>query len=515
MKKTTSDGNAPRNALPVASARRPKSAGRPAGDSRATQSAQPSHAGGYISRAFGPTHETLAQPTRFFFPVFSMMNAESALAKDDVDAFLDVVSKLFKSNMARASSLLAYFHPELSAAPEGNQAQWRVGERLLRVAAERDAARCVQALLDFARVDPNATQTLDNPIGEPQVQQFDHLWKTPLMIAAKAGSVRAIDVLLANGADPHLADKGKRTALLWAAQAGQPGSIERLLPVSRPTWRDFEGRTALMICAQRIQRDMADPIACLKLLAPASHVNAVNKHKHSALSLAMTKPDAQEVFEAINPFTQESDWTGKDREGRTLLDQAIHNGYPAPARWLAANQRASLSRRVTRNWKGRDFVSTPLIDLMAHAQKPPSLDLLDTLIELSALRDENSDGETALSSAFARVSRGMPIWADAWWSVIDRLASADLGQPFLHKTIWPQENARERLPRTTAALESRTLREEIGLADPSCRPSVVPGAAPAATASTPAANAPDNAPQGSADNPSPPRSAGAPARRRI
>lgn len=74
------------------------------------------------------------------------------------------------------------------------------GRAALDVAAFNEAYACGDALLEFG-ADPNIR---------------DEVGRTPLMTAARFGSLKMLDLLLSRGADARLADQHDRTALHWA-----------------------------------------------------------------------------------------------------------------------------------------------------------------------------------------------------------------------------------------------------------------------------------------------------------
>lgn len=79
--------------------------------------------------------------------------------------------------------------------------------------------------------------------------------RTALMVAAEAGDVQAVSLLLANKANPNLPDvKQGRTALMIAAEAGHAEVVQILLNAgANPNAKDRHGETA-MSNAQRLNR---------------------------------------------------------------------------------------------------------------------------------------------------------------------------------------------------------------------------------------------------------------------
>ncbi len=77
----------------------------------------------------------------------------------------------------------------------------------------RERAREILTLLLNRGADVNATSKLG---------------VTPLMAAASIGDVETIELLLARGARPELADVKSRTALAWAEERGHEAAAQRL-----------------------------------------------------------------------------------------------------------------------------------------------------------------------------------------------------------------------------------------------------------------------------------------------
>ncbi len=65
-----------------------------------------------------------------------------------------------------------------------------------------------------------------------EVNAPSNLGITPLMVAASIGSVEAIELLLAAGADPALRDQKSRSALDWAQERDHAKAVQRLRQIS-------------------------------------------------------------------------------------------------------------------------------------------------------------------------------------------------------------------------------------------------------------------------------------------
>ena len=112
----------------------------------------------------------------------------------------------------------------------------------LRSAVERrDAARVRELLRAGAAADA-----------------ADSSGRTPLMLAARAGSSELVRVLLASKAGPDAADTAGWTALMYAAAYGSRAVVEDLLAAgANPRLRENLGKTAEELAGQRDQQAVA------------------------------------------------------------------------------------------------------------------------------------------------------------------------------------------------------------------------------------------------------------------
>lgn len=97
---------------------------------------------------------------------------------------------------------------------------------------------------------------LDNPeclmnlLPNSNLEAKCHKGKTALTEAAMMGAARAMDALLAAGANPrHVEDSGM-TPLMQAARAGHLAIVKRLAPISDARARDADGWNAMMWAAR-------------------------------------------------------------------------------------------------------------------------------------------------------------------------------------------------------------------------------------------------------------------------
>ncbi|MEW6347470.1 MAG: ankyrin repeat domain-containing protein [Thermodesulfobacteriota bacterium] len=176
------------------------------------------------------------------------------------------------------------------------------------------------------------------------VDARDLTGRTPLMIAAGAGSVDAVTLLLEHGADAKTVDRYGQTALVWAVRAGHADVAELLraqggkltLPVAAmlgdteavrrlveegadPDQRDSAGRTALMIAVEKRHSDVAKV-----LLNGDVEVNAADKFGRTALMLA-AREGLRDVVEML--LDEGAKATAKDGDGRSALQLATARGH--------------------------------------------------------------------------------------------------------------------------------------------------------------------------------------------
>ncbi len=123
---------------------------------------------------------------------------------------------------------------------------------------------------------------------------------TPLMRAARNADADAMRLLLANGADPSIAQKNGTTALMLAAGLGH----------------------GLGVFAKEYATEPAMLEAVKILVAQHVDVNAANDKGETALHFAALASDPVVQFLAANGANLQA----KDKQGRTALDMALGHG---------------------------------------------------------------------------------------------------------------------------------------------------------------------------------------------
>jgi len=147
---------------------------------------------------------------------------------------------------------------------------------------------------------------------------------TALMHAARAGHDQAVELLLP-WSDASAVDKFGYTAAQYAAQRGHAKCCQALRESARHKGRD--GWTALHWAATEGHLD------CVKILAPESDVNAVNKEGEDALIMAARAGEI-ECVRALSPHSTEK----KSKDGKTALAIAASWGQIDCVALLSKNQ---------------------------------------------------------------------------------------------------------------------------------------------------------------------------------
>jgi ankyrin repeat protein len=120
----------------------------------------------------------------------------------------------------------------------------------------------------WAAARANDTAELARVITEGgPIDECDHRGYTPLMLAAYAGSLEALDLLLARGADPNTTDLFGNTVLMGAAFKGHVRIVLRLLAAGADATTTNHGGLDARGFALTFGR--ADVFAVLDQLAPA------------------------------------------------------------------------------------------------------------------------------------------------------------------------------------------------------------------------------------------------------
>ena len=151
----------------------------------------------------------------------------------------------------------------------------------------------------------------DNPGGVREALEYgasveclDYMLQTPLMLAAKLGSVDVCKCLVENGADPNVVDLSGKTALVYAYEHGKHEVVEYLL--SQPT----------CTCHCLDPLSLISPIATVDMLAVLVSYLEERKASESASSsgdwfawLALAVPTAPiSLFQALVNAVAPTDW---------------------------------------------------------------------------------------------------------------------------------------------------------------------------------------------------------------
>ena len=140
---------------------------------------------------------------------------------------------------------------------------------------------------------------------------------TPLQLAIAVGHPNIVNVLLAAGANPNLADRWGNTPLIWAADRQQTAIAHRLLQAKAdPTAQSNDGATALHWAARSGNQAIAQ-----KLLTLGAPVNALINNQTSPLYQAVVGNHTEMVRLLLSHGAR------IDRGGRLigLLNTAIGN----------------------------------------------------------------------------------------------------------------------------------------------------------------------------------------------
>ncbi|KAF9884965.1 hypothetical protein FE257_000875 [Aspergillus nanangensis] len=149
----------------------------------------------------------------------------ASLARTNRSFYETLIPHLYHRNARRSQGsalLYAVQHSQVSATQKALDAGMDVHMRtplpderpLLSVAAQGGNPRLVQLLLDAASTE---------------VAALDNQGHTPLFLAASHGHRPVVQLLLEHGADPNVADRGRRTPLHIASLRGHTAVVETLL----------------------------------------------------------------------------------------------------------------------------------------------------------------------------------------------------------------------------------------------------------------------------------------------
>lgn len=148
------------------------------------------------------------------------------------------------------------------------------GRTALMTASMHSAISIMRTLLDAG-----ATINLQAVLGE-----------TALILAASGRGGESIKLLLAHGADPNLADREKKTPLMWMVDTqfhrgvDTSGSVAPLVEAgARINDRDAAGRTVLMWAVRGLDSFDVRPTVLAKLVEHGADVNATDSNGETAM----------------------------------------------------------------------------------------------------------------------------------------------------------------------------------------------------------------------------------------
>jgi ankyrin repeat protein len=147
------------------------------------------------------------------------------------------------------------------------------------------------------------------------VARTDEYELTALMIAARQGHPRCVELLLEYGSQPLRRDRGGRSALMWAA-AGKTQShdecVRVLLPKSHVDAKDNDGSSALF-------KTIRYPgVGSFEVLFKFARHDFANKSGQTPLMLAAAAGHVQ----AVKLLLPTSNTKARDSNGKSALDQA-------------------------------------------------------------------------------------------------------------------------------------------------------------------------------------------------
>jgi cytohesin len=172
-------------------------------------------------------------------------------------------------------------------------------------AKQRDIATLKKLLAE----DPKLVHSPEYPVGS----------RTVLHYAAEGGSVEAVKILLAAGADPDAADGLGQTPLHWTAAGGHLEASKALLDTGAdPRAADDNGRTPMHMAAFGGNKAIVE-----LLLAHGVNHDRADDDGRTPLHLAATGGH-KAVVELL--LARDADVRAKDLAGHTLLHRAAASG---------------------------------------------------------------------------------------------------------------------------------------------------------------------------------------------
>lgn len=211
----------------------------------------------------------------------------------------------------------------------------------------------------------------------------DRRGATPLMHAAVFGTVDALKILLAGGAEANAKNRVDATALIWAA--GDPAKVRLLLKhEADPNAATKQGRTPLIAATS-----YAGNVETVRLLLDrGANLNAADQSGNTALFQSAWAADDFEITKLLVERGANVNAPGED--GFTTLMMAAANGNLAVVRLLLAhganpNAANTDSRAKVRHGDIALRALTPLMLAVPHNSRPaiPKL-LLDAGAEVNA-----------------------------------------------------------------------------------------------------------------------------------
>ena len=260
----------------------------------------------------------------------------------------------------------------------------------------KDKARHPQTVVDYAVLSGQQNLVkllLDKGANPPPPDEEGH---TLLMTAAQHGWKTVAQELVAKGADvnaKHTTRRGQ-TVLDYAVLSSQPDIVRLLLDKgANPPSPDEQGRTLLMLAAQKGWRDVAET-----LITKGSDVNAKDKTPLGWTVLDYAVLNARpEVIKLL--LDQGASLPAPDELGRTLLMNAARNGWKDVVETL-------ISKGADVNAQDKTKLG---LTVLACAVLSARADLVELILDKGAdINAKNADGMTALEVARAAQDYATP-----------------------------------------------------------------------------------------------------------
>eukprot|EP00047_Mylnosiga_fluctuans_P022700 m.124605 g.124605 ORF g.124605 m.124605 type:complete len:1235 (-) comp9354_c0_seq1:147-3851(-) len=149
----------------------------------------------------------------------------------------------------------------------------------------------------------------------------DRLGRTPLMYASIGNRVKAVEMLLRQGAVAGMQDSNGRTSLLWAAYYGHFDILRALVKHDRSLVElaDPDGRTCLHWSTKH------ETTKCLDLLLKVTGPDVVNAQDNEHVTALHWAVLCQHAEHTLHLLKAGADVTVVDTEGRTALHYAVSN----------------------------------------------------------------------------------------------------------------------------------------------------------------------------------------------